>query len=261
MAQVDIERAIRFRVPNRLHSDTEESVVGTLWHQKAIASLADMLDDVSDRRAAGWGVCDQIALIGLRHENGTDYDPRPDIMVLRRPLQGNPSSARLDKVGAPPFLVEMASDSTKLNDQGDKRQAYAAIEAPEYLIFDPDGNLLSTPIVAWRLQSGVYMPWLPDADGWWYSEALDVSFQPFDTLPILSVRDRDGTVIAPSSYARRRLREVERDLQAAGERLRAEEQARADLERRLGEESRQRTELEEQLRTLRAGHNPTSSHS
>lgn len=45
MAQVDIERAIRFRVPDRLHSDTEESVVGTVWHQKAIASLADRLDD------------------------------------------------------------------------------------------------------------------------------------------------------------------------------------------------------------------------
>ena len=237
MAQVDIEPKIDFRVPNRLRSDTEESVVGTFWHQKAIASLADMLDDVSDRRAAGWGVCDQIALVGLRHEDGTDYDPRPDIMILRQPVRGNPSRVRRAVVGAPLFVAEMASDSTKDNDLGDKRQAYAAIGIPEYLIFDPDGNLLSEPIVAWRLQSGAYVPWRAGADGWWRSRALDVSLQPLGALPLLSVRDRDGTIIEPTPQVRRRLR--------------AEEQARAEAERRRAEAERRSAELEEQLRALR----------
>ncbi len=251
MARVNIEPEIGFLVPDRLRSDTEESVVGTLWHRKAIAALAAMLDEVSDRRAATWEVCDQLALVGLRHEDGTDYDPRPDIMVLPRPLRGNPSSVRLRDVGAPLFVVEMASESTKANDQGDKKQAYAAIGSPEYLVFDPDGNLLSAPILAWRLQSGSYVRWLPEADGWWRSAALDVSFRPLDDLPILSVRDRDGTVIEPTNRVRRRLREAEA-------RLRVEEQSRieegcrrADLERSLAEESRRRAELEEQLRALR----------
>ncbi len=258
MARVNIEPAIGFLVPDRLRSDTEESVVGTLWHQKAIAALADMLDDVSDRRAATWEVCDQLALIGLRHGDGTDYDPRPDIMVLQRPLRGNPSSVRLRDVGAPLFVVEMASDSTKVNDQGDKKQAYAAIGIPEYLVFDLDGNLLSAPILAWRLQSGSYVRWLPEADGWWRSAALDVSLRPLDDLPILSVRDRDGTVIETTSRVRRRLREADARLREAAMRLRVEEQARieegrrrADLARSLVEESRRRAELEEQLRALR----------
>ncbi len=110
------------------------------------------------------------------------------MLVLRRPLRGNPSSVRLATVGAPLFAAEMASASTKDNDQGDKRQAYAAIGIPEYLIFDPDGGLLSEPIVAWRLQSGAYVPWLAGADGWWHSTVLDVSFQPLGALPVLSVR-------------------------------------------------------------------------
>jgi len=251
MAQVYTEPAIDFRVPDRLRSDTEESVVGTFWHQKAIAGLADMLDDVSDRRAAAWGVCDQIALIGLQHENGTDYDPRPDIMVLRQPVQGNPASVRLADVGAPLFVAEMASDSTKDNDQGDKRQAYAAIGVPEYLVFDPDGTLLSRPILAWRLQSGSYVSWLPRADGWWRSAALDVSFQPLGTLPILSVRDADGMVIEPTGQARRRLRDVERRLRVEEQGRAEDARQRAELERLLADGARRRAELEEQLRTLR----------
>jgi len=55
-----------YLVPNHLMSDTEESVVGALWHQRSISTLADMLEDVSARRGAVWGVADQIALIG-RH--------------------------------------------------------------------------------------------------------------------------------------------------------------------------------------------------
>src|SRR6184192_1310848 len=77
-----------YRVPESLPSDTEESIVGTEWHQEAIGALADMLRDVAERRGASWGVCEQIALLGLQHEDGTDYDPRPDVMVLRQPLPG-----------------------------------------------------------------------------------------------------------------------------------------------------------------------------
>ena len=57
-----------YRVPNRLCSDTEESVVGTLWHQDATSFLIEMLRDVARRRGATWGVCNPIALQGLQHE-------------------------------------------------------------------------------------------------------------------------------------------------------------------------------------------------
>ncbi len=221
-----------YRVPDTLPSDTEESIVGTQWHQEASSQLADMLRDVADRRGASWGVCEWITLIGLQHENGTDYDPKPDVMVLRQPLaSGNLASVRIDRVGAPLLVVEVAGESTKGNDQGDKRAAYAAVGIPEYIVFDPDGGLLATPLMAWRLDEGTYMPWHPGVDGWWHSTALDVSFQP--GRPYMSVRDRDGVIVAPSGAVRRH--------------------ARA-LEQQLADAARAHAELEEMIRRLREQH-------
>jgi len=183
-----------YRVPDSLPSDTEDSVVGAQWHQQAVWNLADMLRAVADCRDIAWGVCQQIALVGLRHEDGTDYDPRPDVMVLRQPLpSGGLASVRVADVGAPLFVAEAASDSTQANDQGDKRQAYAAVGVPEYIVFDPSGDVLSTPLLAWRLAAGTYVPWRPDRGGWWHSATLDVSFRA--TQPFLSMRDRDGTPV------------------------------------------------------------------
>ncbi len=39
-----------YRVPDALPSDTEDSVVGTEWHQEAIGALADIVRDVAVRR-------------------------------------------------------------------------------------------------------------------------------------------------------------------------------------------------------------------
>ena len=50
-----------YRVPDWLASDTEDSIVGTQWHQEASSQLADMLRDVAARRGAAWGVCEWIA--------------------------------------------------------------------------------------------------------------------------------------------------------------------------------------------------------
>ncbi len=231
-----------YHVPDSLLSDTEDSIVGTEWHQEAIWSLADMLRDVAVQRGAAWGVCEQVALVGLRHEDGTDYDPRPDVMVLRRPLlSGNLASVRVADVGAPLFVMEVASESTQTNDRGDKRQAYAAVGVAEYIVFDPSGDILPRPLLAWRLSSGTYVPWHPDEDGWWHSSALDVSLRA--TQLLLGVRDRDGTVIAPTGEVRRRARNLE-------QRLRDMEQARVDAERARDDETRRRVELEEQLRRL-----------
>jgi Uma2 family endonuclease len=229
--------ATPYRVPVTLRSDTEESVVGTQWHQEAISALTDMLEEVARRRGATWGVCNQIALLALQHEDGTPYDPRPDVMVLAQPLpSGRMSSMSLSEAGVPLFIAEIASDSTVGNDVGDKRLAYAAIGVPEYIVFDPDGDLFSPPLLGWRLQAGVYVPWKPEADGMWHSASLAVAFQPMQ--PFLGVRDRDGHQIELPRAVRERAEYLEQQLSAV-------EQARA-------EEAQRRAELEEQLRRLRA---------
>jgi len=174
-------------------------------------------------------------------------------------LVGNPASVRLDRVGAPLFVAEVASDSTKLNDQGDKRQAYAAIGIPEYVVFDPDGSLLATPILAWRLENGSYVRWYAEADGWWHSTALDLSFRA--AQPLLSVRDRDDVIIEPAGQLRRRMRQEEQRLRELADRLAVEERGRNDAERqrdvlelRLQEEARLRAALEARLRRLQEEH-------
>ena len=45
--------AMPYRVPDTLHSDTEESVVGTQWHQNSISALSDMLEEVARRESDG----------------------------------------------------------------------------------------------------------------------------------------------------------------------------------------------------------------
>src|SRR5256714_15276530 len=141
-----------YRVRASLSNDTEESVVGTEWHQEAIGALADMLREVAERRGATWGVCEQIALLGLQYEDGSPYNPRPDVMVLAQPLPGGHiSSISLSEAGVPLFIAEIASDSTVGNDVGAKRLAYVAIGVPEYIVFDPDGDLFSPTLLACRL--------------------------------------------------------------------------------------------------------------
>ena len=231
-----VQIATGYYVPDHLLSDTEESVVGIEWHQEAIGALADMLRGVADQRGTGWGVCEQVALVGLRHRDGSAYDPRPDVMVLSAPLlSGGLASVRLSDVGAPLFIAEVASNSTKKNDVGDKQEAYAAIGVPEYIVFDPSGDLLPTPLLAWRLEAGRYRPWRPDVADWYHSVTLGVALR--GTQPLLSMRDSDGAPIEPSGVVRRLARRLAHDLAAA-------EQARA-------KEAQLRADLEEQLRRLR----------
>ncbi len=227
-----------YRVPDTLMSDTEESVLGTEWHQDAISALADMLREVARRRGAAWGVCVTIALMGLRHEDGSDYDPRPDIMVLARPLpSGGMASIPIAEAGAPLFIAEVASESTVRNDVGDKRAAYAAIGVPEYLVFDPGGGGLPVPARGWRLREGVYAPWRAEADGSWRSGVLDVAFEP--TRPYMNIRDRDGRAIGLPEVVRARAEYLEGQV--------------AEMERAHAEATRRAAELEEEVRRLREG--------
>jgi len=106
------------------------------------------------------------------------------------------------------------------DDIGEKQRVYEAIGVQEYIAFDPDGALLSTPLLAWRLANGTYTPWRAEADGSWHSTALDVSI--VVTQPILGLRDRTGRDIDPPYRAWERVDELEqrvRDLEGELRRL------------------------------------------
>ncbi len=191
MIEATTERAALV-APAWLLPDTEESVVGTQWHQEAIDALASMLVEVGRRHGAGWGVARGIAQLdtGARYPDGKPYDPKPDVMVLPQPLpNGDITGVSLAAAGVPLFVAEVASKSTWGNDLGFKKEVYEFARVPEYIMFDPSGHLIAPVLHAWLLEDGTYAPWVAADDGWWHSRALAITFRP--EQPFLTIRDQD----------------------------------------------------------------------
>jgi flagellar biosynthesis GTPase FlhF len=165
-------------------------------------------------------------------------------MVLSHPISGSQAAVALSVVGAPLFVAEIASASTLDTDRVGKRIAYALAGIPEYLLFDPSGGLLAAPIEAWRLPwpgARVYQPWLPEPDGSWRSQSLEVWFVP--DLPILRVRGKDGQLLDPPlATARRARREAVARVDAETRALQAETQRRQEAAARQAAEERERQE-------------------
>jgi Uma2 family endonuclease len=248
MAGTTTERAI-FEVPAWLPPDTEESVVGTQWHQEAVDALATMLREVGRRHGTPWGIARGIALLdpgrsqplGLpwaeptwraRYPDGKPYDPKPDVIVLARPLPtGDIAGVSLADVGIPLFIGEVASKSTLGNDMGFKKDVYEFVGVPEYIVFDATGSLIAPALHAWHLEEGAYVPWVADDDGWWRSRSLGISFQP--TQPFMTIRDREGRQLSLPHQAFEREYTLER------------------VEHELVEAQRRIAEMEAQLRALR----------
>jgi Uma2 family endonuclease len=231
MVGTTTERAI-FEVPAWLPADTEESVVGTQWHQEATGALATVLREVGRGHGTPWGIARGIALLdtGARYPDGKPYDPKPDVMVLARPLPtGDIAGVSLADVGIPLFIGEVASKSTLGNDMGFKKDVYEFVGVPEYIVFDATGSLIAPALHAWRLEKGAYVPWVADDDGWWRSCSLGIGFQP--TQPFLTIRDREGRQLSLPHQAFEReytlerveheLAEAQRPIAEMGARLRA----------------------------------------
>jgi Uma2 family endonuclease len=214
MAQTEQrERWMAVQVPAWMQSDTEESIVGTEWHQEAIGSLATMLRIVKDRRNASWDAYEQIQILGLRKESGDAYSPRPDVMVVPQVIDKSRSSIPVSELETPLFIAEIASESTLAQDLVDKVYVYAQLGVPEYLVFDPIGTLLQGPVRAWRLgasTASAYTLWLPDEHGRLISTALGVTL--LVRQPILGVRDQDGREIESARVMARRIEELEQRL-------------------------------------------------
>ncbi len=91
------------------------------------------------------------------------------------------------------------------NDIEGKSLVYARIGVPEYLIFDPTGDVMGRQVRTWRVapdQAAGYQLWDADDDGYWRSDILGVSLRPQPRY--LAVRDGDREEIGlPVGHARR----------------------------------------------------------
>jgi hypothetical protein len=151
----------------------------------------------------------------------------------------------------PDVIIEITSPSTKSKDTKDNLLLYSKVfRTREYYWYDE----ASGELAGYRLQGDDYVPIVPSARGWLWSEVLGVWLGVSDA-PFLGWRYRwlrfyreDGSLVP----TREEIAEAERQ-RAEAERQRAEQaEQRAEQERLLREQAERRlAELEAELKRLR----------
>lgn len=227
---------------DHLADDTEETLVGSSYHQDAITTAYQSLQWYRLSRDLPWFVGNQLKLVLPRTNGRPAYSPSPDLLV--HTTLGNDFRASLSvaREGPPALIIEVLSPSTGLGtdlDPDGKLGAYATAGVAEYLTFDPTGEIIPDQLRAWRLDSDDrYAPWEPDAT-WRWQSALGIAFAPQGWR--LRVFDEDGTPIPRYDEIALRMQEQLR-VQAAQEHILAERERenvalRAELARLRGGES------------------------
>jgi Uma2 family endonuclease len=154
---------------------------------------------------------------------GAPNHPRSSYMLWREPK-------------APDFVLEITSQSTRVQDQGTKRERYALLGVQEYFQYDPTRDYLEPPLQGLHLVGEVYQP-IP-ATTW--SEGILVLRS---AVLGLEMRLEEGTLRLYEPTTGRKLlsyqeteqarQEAEQGRQAAEERARTAEARIAELEARL----------------------------
>ena len=147
---------------------------------------------------------------------GAPNHPRSSYMLWREPK-------------APDFVLEITSQSTRVQDQGTKRERYALLRVQEYFQYDPTRDYLEPPLQGLRLVGNVY-------------QAIPATTSPEGTLMLrsavlgLELRLEEGTLRLYDPTTGQKLlsyQETEQAWREAEERARAAEARVAELEARL----------------------------
>jgi hypothetical protein len=203
--------------------DTEESVLGTDRHQTTITNIRWGINeaaqiDLAPGQPARWHALSQIALIGCVRHDGSPYRVYPDIFVYTRPVDLERGSFSIHGDGPPVLVVEVLSEATydaDLDFASGKGYSYARAGVLEYLTIDYTRRILAEGIRAWRLVSGVYQPWLPDADGRWQSQQIGIAIGLEEDWATVYTRDglrilREGEVEAERASLRAEIERLRR---------------------------------------------------
>ena len=83
----------------------------------------------------------------------------PDVFVVRGvPGHLRDSYLLWKEPKGPDFVLEITSASTRREDEGRKREVYAALGVEEYFLYDPRAEYLASPLQGHRLHGGEYRP-------------------------------------------------------------------------------------------------------
>jgi hypothetical protein len=227
-----------------LPDDTEEDLLGTSAHQYTIVNLYNDLTFYRDEAGLPWFIGNQLKLIIPRQGGGT-YLPSPDIVVHPTLGDAELSSLAFSRHGPAALAIKIASPATAYKHDLDtvnpraKPLAFTQGGIPEYLAYDPTGNIIAERIRAWRGDPFGHEPWLPDpATGRWHS-ALGVSFAPAVGDVLLRLYRPDGTIVPTQRELQAMLRTQAQQLGTQAQQLDAQAQQldalRAELRRLRGE--------------------------
>ena len=227
--------------------DTEESVMGSDWHQEAILGAhAPLLDYARERQGAEgvpWYVSSQVTVIVQVPGRRRPWQPKPDLFVVVGVPPVQRTSYDAGREGPmPQFVLEVASESTWREDVAGKRDAYAGAGVREYLVFDPTGQFLGERVRAWRAGGAGFEPWpavvRTDGQAVWESGVLGLGLRVEGALlrfdhpargPLPVFRE----LVASWHAAQQALEAAERERLAAEGRAQAAEQRAQEAERAL----------------------------
>jgi len=166
---------------DHLADDTEETLVGSSYHQDAIIGIYRSLLRYRRQRGLTWLIGNQLKLLAPRERQRPAYSPSPDVLIHTTLGTDPRASLSVAREGPPALIIEVLSPSTGFGTDLDpvgKVGAYAAMGVAEYLTFDPIGEIVPEQVRAWRLgPDGAYVPWEPMA-AWRWQSALGIAFAP-----------------------------------------------------------------------------------
>jgi Uma2 family endonuclease len=238
-----------------LPDDTWESLVGTIRHQQIVVSTVNSVSRFNQQRNMGWVIGNQLMLHVPRQDRDRPYQASPDILIhTATSFPIDQPTLRVAHYGPPALAIEICSPSTAYQHDLDtvdpeaKPQAYARIGIEEYLVYDPTDTIIRDPpgIRAWQMgPQGIYVPWLPEADGRWHSR-LGIAFGVEGVL--LRVYDPEGNVV-PNNEDMDTIAEAQQALLEARALELAEREAElAARAEQLAEQAARIAELEAELR-------------
>jgi Uma2 family endonuclease len=246
--------------------DTEESVMGSDWHQEAIFEAhGPLLAHAEERQTADvpavpWYVSSQVSVIVPLPRRARPWQPKPDLFVVVGLPPGHRTSYDTRREGPmPQFVLEVASESTWRDDVEEKRDLYALAGVQEYVVFDSTGEFFAERVRAWRADADAFEPWpaVERADGQrvWQSAVLELEVRVEGALlrfdhpasgPLLVRRE----VVERWLAAQRALEAAERRAQTAEQRAQAAERRAQTAERERDRDRQAREAAERALSAL-----------
>ena len=101
----------------------------------------------------------------------------PDVLIAFGLGRKRRRTYKVWEEGKPPdFVMEFSSKSTYENDLTGKMVHYAKMGIQDYFLYDAERQYLPSPLMGFKLVSGVYVEILPGADGGLHSEVLGLAF-------------------------------------------------------------------------------------